>query len=148
MHRSSLDRLRNRHLLALDAALATLVPLLLYCLRYEGLHWPVGQLETLVAFTATTVPFLLAVYFAFGMYRQLWRYAGIAELELIFLAGFVGTIGSFFLGRFVDPLLGLAPHPIGLSMLFNTGLLNLVLLATPRVFHRLGRVPLVDLASR
>src|SRR5690348_5479076 len=142
MQRASIDKLRNRHLLVVDAMLAALVPFLLYLLRYEGLHWPTGQLETLVAFTAVTVPVRLLIYYLTGMYKQLWRFAGISELELVFLAGVAGAIASFFVGRFIDPALGISPRRMGLAMLFNGGMLNLVFLAAPRVFVRLGRVPL------
>jgi FlaA1/EpsC-like NDP-sugar epimerase len=145
MSRPSIDKLRNRHLLVLDTALAAFVPILLYLLRYEGLQWPDGQLKTVVTFTILSLPVQLAIYFAFGMYKQLWRFAGIAELELVFLAGFAAAIASFVIGRFVDPAFGLAPQRMGLSILFNYGILNLVVLATPRVFLRLGRIPLVDL---
>jgi len=146
MSQPSIDKLRNRHLLVLDTAFAALIPALMYLLRYEGLKWPPGQLETVVVFTVLTVPIRVAVYFAFGMYRQLWRFAGIAELELIFLAGFAAAIASFVIGRFINPAFGLAPQPVGLSILFNAGILNLVLLAAPRVLLRLGRVPLLDLS--
>ena len=145
MSRCAISKLRNRHLFVLDAALAALVPALLFCLRYEGLNWPAGQLETMVVFTVLTVPARLALYHAFGMYRQLWRFAGIAELELVFIAGFAAAIVTFVIGRFIDPAFGLAPQRIGLSVLFDAGILNLVLLAAPRVFLRLGRVPLLDL---
>jgi FlaA1/EpsC-like NDP-sugar epimerase len=108
-------------------------------------QWPSGQLATVVIFTLLTVPVRLAVYFAFGVYRQLWRYAGITELEVVFLAGLAAAVASFLIGRFIDPAFGLAPRRMGLSILFNAGILNLVLLAAPRVFLRLGRIPLVDL---
>src|SRR5690348_14475948 len=98
MPRPSIDKLRNRHLLLLDGAFAALVPALLYCLRFEGVHWPPGQLTTVLIFTALTVPIRLGVYYAFGMYRQLWRFAGIAELEVVFLAGLTAALVSFIVG--------------------------------------------------
>jgi FlaA1/EpsC-like NDP-sugar epimerase len=145
MSRASIDRLRNRHLLVVDAVLALFVPFFLYALRYEGLHWPAGQLETLVVFTAISVPLRLVIYQLAGMYKQLWRFAGIAELELVFLAGLASGIACFLVGRYIDPAVGLAPRRMGLSMLFNGAMLNLVMLAGPRVFVRLGRVPLIGL---
>ena len=148
MRRNSVEKLRNRHLLVLDTICIIAAPLLLYVLRYEGLHWPKGEPDTMATFTAMSVVLRLPVYYLFGMYRQLWRYAGLSELELVFVAGLAGAVGSFFFGRFIDPALGLAPHRMSLSMLFNCGMLSLVLLAAPRVLSRVGKVPLVGLAVR
>jgi len=67
-------------------------------------------------------------------------------LELFFLAGFAAGIASFLIGRYLDPALGMAPQRMGLSILFNSGMLNLVLLAAPRVLLRVGRIPLLGLA--
>ena len=79
--------LRNRHLFLLDAALLSVLPALLYVLRFEGFSWGPEHTRTAIVFTLWTVPTQLAIFAAFGLYRRLWRYASITELELIFVAG-------------------------------------------------------------
>jgi FlaA1/EpsC-like NDP-sugar epimerase len=142
MRRLYIDRLRNRHLMVLDVVFTALAPLLLYTLRFEGFHWPAGQLETAIIFSATTLPVRIGIYYAFGLYRRLWRYAGVAELELIFLACVVASVASFFVGRFILPPTGMAPRVVPLSVLVNGSVLSLLVVATPRILMRMGGVRL------
>src|SRR5215218_85053 len=104
-----MDRVRNRHLLLSDLLLLLASPFLLYALRFEGWTWAPEHLRTALVFTALAVPIQLAVLQAFGLYRRLWRYASIDELELIFVAGATAGSVAAWLGIFGVREIGLAP---------------------------------------
>lgn len=81
----------------------------------------------------------LVLYYAFGLYNSLWKYAGLYELLQCTLAGFFGSllgvavdkVGSFFsvlnLGNF--------PPPVYIISTF----LIIGLCGTMRLFYRMGR---------
>src|SRR3712207_5624818 len=100
-----MSRFRNRYLLALDAILLTVSPFAVYALRFEGLDWGPAHTVTAVVFTALTLPIRLGIFYAFGLYKRLWRYASIAELQLIFVAGVTASVVCGVLG-FLLPSLG------------------------------------------
>ena len=129
---------RNRHMLLLDLVLLSLSPLLVYALRFEGVDWPELELRTAFLFTAYTVPLRIAVYSAFGLYRRLWRYASITELELIFVAGVTASVLASLVGLTVLPGLGLLPARVPVSVLFTNGLLSIGIIAAPRFLARIG----------
>ena len=129
---------RNRHLLALDALLLSLSPFLVYCLRFEGLGWGSDHVHTAIVFTAASVPTRLVIYWIFGLYRRLWRYASIAEVNRIFIAGVSASVVSAVLGFFLLPQLGLVAVRVPVSVLFTNGLLSLGIIAAPRLLARIG----------
>src|SRR5690349_18912658 len=81
-----MPRYRNRHLLALDALLLSFSPFFVFALRFESLHWEPAYSRTALIFAAVSVPLQLAIYWVFGLYRRLWRYASVSELERIVVA--------------------------------------------------------------
>ena len=130
--------LRNRYLLLIDVILLSVAPFLLYALRFEGYQWPPNQFHNALIFTLAAVPALILIYVLFGIYSTLWRYASIAELELIVVAGITGWVMTALLGIAVLPALSLMVSRVPLSVLFNYGVLSIVLLAAPRLLIRVG----------
>lgn len=96
--------LRGRHLFLIDVLLVMLAYILSFALRFDNLaFWTEFLKHTLILF-----PFLLVklvVFYQFGLYRQVWRYAGIRELMTIAGAVTVSTliIGSITLLLWVMP---------------------------------------------
>jgi FlaA1/EpsC-like NDP-sugar epimerase len=129
---------RNRHLLALDALLLSLSPFLVYTLRFEGKAWRPGHPHTALAYTAMSVPIGLLIYWAFGLYRRLWRYASISELERIIVAGVVAAATNSIIGYALLPRLGITPVRVPVSVLFTNGLLSIFIIAAPRLLARIG----------
>ncbi|OPY92469.1 MAG: UDP-N-acetyl-alpha-D-glucosamine C6 dehydratase [Syntrophaceae bacterium PtaU1.Bin231] len=90
-------------LVGLDALLVALAHLASYALRFEG-DIPPWQWENL----ERTLPFLLAVklvaFYGFGLYRGLWRYTGIVDLQNVLKAASAATailaLAILFLYRF------------------------------------------------
>ena len=100
-------KLRNRHLLALDALLLGTLSVLALVMRYEGFDWPAGTNQTLFWSLLIGLPIKLFIFWAFGLYKGLWQYASLAELERIFVAGAVAAVVSFVRGAILFPALGL-----------------------------------------
>ena len=130
--------LRNRHLFAIDAILIAAAPFLLYALRFEGFVWPPGQFHSALVFALVSVPARLVLYWLFGVYRTLWRYASIAEMEQVVVAGIAGSVVAAVIGATILPEFGLIASRVPLSVLFNGGVLSVVFLAAPRLLMRMG----------
>ena len=74
--------LRNRHLFVLDAFLLGLCTLLAYVVRFEGFDWGPAHLQTALVYLAVTVPLKLGVLLYVGLYRRLWRFAGVVSVNV------------------------------------------------------------------
>ena len=97
--------MRNRIFLALDLVLCAGMVLLAFAARFEGVSWPPAVQSIAIAYLAVVVPLKIILFFSVGLYRRLWRYASIADLEIILIAAFLGAVrrllslGSGFLPR-------------------------------------------------
>jgi FlaA1/EpsC-like NDP-sugar epimerase len=131
-------RLRNRHILELDALFFATVPFVLYAFRFEGWNWTPEHRATALTFGLVQLPVALLLCYAFGMYRRLWRYASIAELELIGFAGASVGVVNGLLGGVILPRLHLTPVRVPLSVLFTYGVLAVCVLALPRLLSRVS----------
>jgi FlaA1/EpsC-like NDP-sugar epimerase len=129
--------LRNRHLLMLDALLLGLCTLAAYVVRFEGFDWGPHNLYTALVYLALSLPLKLAVLHYVGLYRRLWRFAGVAELEHILVATAISASLSSLLGAALLPGLGITPIRVPLSVLFIDGCLSAGSVALPRLFIRL-----------
>jgi FlaA1/EpsC-like NDP-sugar epimerase len=87
---SFLLHLRNRHFLVLDLFVFLLTPVLALALRVDNstdiAHYMASLLLVMLLFPAIKLP----VFYTAGMYRRLWRYAGIDDLIYIALLSLVG----------------------------------------------------------
>jgi FlaA1/EpsC-like NDP-sugar epimerase len=130
--------LRNRYLVFSDAAFLLAAPFIAYGLRFEGWSWAPEHRATAIAFAEISVPVSLAIFYFFGLYRRLWRYASIAELELI--AGAVATadVIAVTLGGWALPSFGVTPVRVPLAALFVVALLNFAAVGTPRMLMRIA----------
>ena len=70
------ERVRNRVFVASDAAAIAFAAFAAFTIRFEGLSW-IGTSEGRVAreFLLVALPLKLALFWAFGLYRRLWRTA-------------------------------------------------------------------------
>ncbi|HXG45171.1 MAG TPA: nucleoside-diphosphate sugar epimerase/dehydratase [Gemmatimonadales bacterium] len=136
--------LRNRHLLALDLVLLPLATWLAFVIRFEGFGWIAAYRETAATFAATSLPLKIGVLLGFGLYRRLWRFASVSELEAILSAAAASGTACFLLGALALPGLGITPLRVPLSVLVLDALLTGALFATPRLgvralrWHRNG----------
>jgi perosamine synthetase len=85
----------------------------------------------------------LPLYYAFGLYDRLWRYAGIAEVARIIVASLSSIILIYLVNFFVLPTVGV-PHSYSYSILLLDGSLNLFLLGGSRFSGRILRNWLIN----
>jgi FlaA1/EpsC-like NDP-sugar epimerase len=121
----------------MDAASLLAAPLWSYFVRFEGFDWGPLDLRTALLFVAFSLPLKLSILHGFGLYRRLWRHAGIAELERILLATTISAVSMAILGAVVLPTLGITPLRVPLSVLFIDACLTAALVALPRLLVRL-----------
>ena len=121
----------------LDASLLGLCTLLAYVIRFEGFEWGGANVHTAFVYLALSVPLKLGVLLYVGLYRRLWRFAGVAELEHILVATAISASLSTLLGAALLPASGITPLRVPLSVLFIDACLSVGVVALPRLFIRL-----------
>ena len=127
---------RNRHLLLLDLAFVPLATLLAFTLRFEGWDWPAQYRSIAFWFLACALPCKMLLLYGFGLYRRLWRFASISELEVIVAATASSGLLSLVLGALLLPGIGVIALRVPLGVLANDALLTGVLVALPRLIVR------------
>jgi FlaA1/EpsC-like NDP-sugar epimerase len=128
--------LRNRYLLASDVLLFTASVILAFALRFEGFEWGPDQSHTAAVYLFCSLPVKVFVLWWAGLYRRLWRYAGLIELERLILASGVSGFAGLAIGGLILPAAGLTFSRVPLSVLFIDGLLTGVFAALPRLAVR------------
>jgi len=127
--------MRNRYFLLLDAVLLALVPLVALVLRLEGFEGLAGFEQTLIWFTVLTLPLRLAIAWRAGLYRCVWRFASITELERILVAGLVIASVTTVIGLGL-PFAG-TPQRMPISAIAIDAMLTLAVLAGSRLGARI-----------
>jgi len=126
------DRLRSRSAaLAHDLATIPVAWLTAYWLRFNLGTIPPDFLEGALVALPLVMLVQGLVYWWFGLYRGIWRFASLPDLTRIAKAVFTGTALTLFL-LFVFNRMGQVPRSVPALFL----VLQLVLLAGPRLFYR------------
>lgn len=128
-----LMRLKNRHLLLIDAVIFAIAPKLALALRLDGQVNLENHLPELVWATLLFIIVKLTLLYSFGFYRRCWRYASVDELQ---------HIGMMTLAAIVlQTLLFSLPHPtiasatlldLPRSLPFLDGIISFVLVGAVR----------------
>ncbi len=90
-------RINKRYifLIIIDLFLVASSYLMAIMLRFE-FHPPAAQIDQYLRHLSALLIFSLVVFFAFGFYRRLWRYASIGDLNAIVIAITLSTAIIFF----------------------------------------------------
>jgi FlaA1/EpsC-like NDP-sugar epimerase len=136
-HPSERRHVRNRYFLLSDAGGLPLGLYVAFVLRFEGFDWPSDYRAAFVALLPTALILKLALFYLSGLYRRLWEFAGVAELERLVLSTFGAATIVAALGLGLLPWAGLAPVRLPLSVVAIDAALTLVVLAVPRLVVRL-----------
>lgn len=131
-------RFRNRYLLVSDFLGLAALPFVVYALRFETWNWGEQERATAMAFAVVMVPVQLAVLLGFGLYRRMWRFASIWELELIFAAGALAAVASWLIGAVLLPWTGMTEVRVPLSVLAMHSLFSIAIIAIPRLLLRVA----------
>ncbi len=128
--------MRNRFFFFLDALLLPLATWLAFVARFEGTSFGEQFTLVLVGFLLATYPLKLLVLYAMGMYRRLWRYASIADVERTVAACLLSAGIAAILGAVILPALGLIPSRVPLAALLVDAGLTTVLVTGSRFIAR------------
>jgi dTDP-glucose 4,6-dehydratase len=125
-----------RYLVLVDLISVLCAIVLSYVIRYEALInvWPRLRGARVLLLTAPLIR--VAVHYSFRLYRRVWRYASVQELQVILLDGIVGSILIFVTNVWLLPLLGI-PYHRSYSILFLEGVVSTALLGGTRFLLRL-----------
>jgi FlaA1/EpsC-like NDP-sugar epimerase len=131
---------RNRYLFGSDLFLFASSTILAFALRFEGFEWPTGQTLGALLYLGLSLPIKLYIFWGFGLYRRLWRYMGMVEVERLISASGASGLMGLLLGAVVLPTVGWTSSRVPISVLFMDGLLTAAVAAMPRLAVRaLGR---------
>ena len=89
-----LTQFKNRNfyiVLALDLILFILAHVGAYLIRFE-FRLSANELNNMVSALLFIVPFKAAVFFGFGLYRGMWRYAGMSDMWRLFKASLFSSL--------------------------------------------------------
>jgi FlaA1/EpsC-like NDP-sugar epimerase len=143
-----MTRFRNRYLLGVDAALLIVLPFFAYSLRFESFTWPAADSRAALVFAFVMVPLEIVILLGFGLYRRMWRFASVSEMQLIFAAGLLASVLSWIVGGVLIQRLGLAPVRVPYSVLALHSIFSIGVIATPRLLLRIaGRTTLARRVS-
>jgi FlaA1/EpsC-like NDP-sugar epimerase len=125
-------RIRNRYLFASDLACFASSTVLAYALRFEGFEWGAIQNQAALAYLLCSLPIKLAIFWRVGIYRRLWRYAGVVDVERLISAAITSGLACLLFGALLLPVSGISEIRVPLSVLFLDGLLTAAFAAAPR----------------
>jgi FlaA1/EpsC-like NDP-sugar epimerase len=133
-------QVRNRYLLASDLCLFVSATGISYALRFEGFDWGAPHRQAAIVYLLVSLVVKLYVQWSVGIYRRLWRYAGIIDVERLISSATISGVTCLLLGGLVLPTIGLTEVRVPLSVLVMDGLLTAAFAALPRLGVRaLGR---------
>ncbi|MEO6778700.1 MAG: nucleoside-diphosphate sugar epimerase/dehydratase [Gemmatimonadaceae bacterium] len=128
--------IRSRYLIILDAGSLLAAVALAYALRFDGLPLGAADRLTAIIFAAVATPTALAVFVFTGLYRRIWSYASVAEVERIIVGVSIATVCSAIIGLIILPVTGLTPVRVPISVVALDALLSGALIVAPRLFFR------------
>ncbi|MFN0179410.1 MAG: polysaccharide biosynthesis protein [Gemmatimonadales bacterium] len=124
--------LRNRYIALFDVVGLSAAFLLAYAVRFESLLWPGPHEATFLRALPVLVAFKVALFYGFGLYRRIWRHAGVAELERIVTVSTISAFAVVVLGVWLLPALGLLVPRVPVSVAFLDAALTPIVIAMPR----------------
>jgi FlaA1/EpsC-like NDP-sugar epimerase len=123
--------------MAADAVLLPLVAALAFVTRYEGTALPAGVDTVLLAYVGLAVPLKLLAMWRSGLYGRLWRYASIADLEVLGIAVAAAGLVGAAVGLGVIPFAHFTLARVPLSVLLLDALLSAAAISLPRLLVRM-----------
>jgi FlaA1/EpsC-like NDP-sugar epimerase len=130
-----LPRLRNRAFFLSDLILLSACGLLAFAARYEGPWDPVVR-QMMWTFLLTSVPIKLVLLVSLGLYRRLWRYASVSDVEMLVSAAAACAVVDALLGVVALPAFGLTESRLSYAVVLLNACLCALAIALPRLALR------------
>jgi FlaA1/EpsC-like NDP-sugar epimerase len=132
---SRLPGLRNRAFFASDFLLLPTCSLLAFVARYDGL-WGPPLTRVFWSFVAISLPLKIIVLLSFGLYRRLWRYASVSDLELLVGAAGACAVVDVVVGGVFVPAFGFMADRLSYAVILLDACLCAAAIAFPRLTIR------------
>jgi FlaA1/EpsC-like NDP-sugar epimerase len=134
---SRIPRLRNRAFFLSDLLLLPICAYIAFAARFEGAWTP--QLDlSFRTFVVVAVLLKLLVLISLGLYRRLWRYASVNDVQTLLQAAAICALIDGALGLVVLPLLGVVDGRLSLAVILLTACLSAVAITLPRLAIRVS----------
>lgn len=128
----------DRILLPLDATVSILAVLLASAFRFESWIPPEPYPGVLGWYIAVSLPVRMVLFVLSGLYRRMWRFAGMVDFERVLIVTAISGGLGLVLGAWVLPAVGLVPVRVPLSILALDALATMALVAAPRFAVRVS----------
>jgi FlaA1/EpsC-like NDP-sugar epimerase/EAL domain-containing protein (putative c-di-GMP-specific phosphodiesterase class I) len=122
----------NRHLMAVDAIIFLITPILALSIRLDGWTLTSQYFDSLALATAIFVTLKISVLAACGFYRRYWRFAGVDELAYFSLLTVVFTLFQSIALYTVNSIASLPVNFLPNSLPFLDGLFSFLLVGAVR----------------
>jgi len=133
---SKFINLKNRYFIVIDLVIFFLTPSIAMFLRLDSVNLFNKYLTPLLFFTLIFTLVKLLVSYKMGMYRRIWKHAGIDELVLIILTVFIVGVINVILFIVLKSLTIIPPIPRSLPYIDT--LITTILLGASRMSIRLS----------
>jgi FlaA1/EpsC-like NDP-sugar epimerase len=130
-----IPRLRNRAFFVSDLILLPACVVLAFAARFEG-PWDGSIVQPMQVFLLASVPLKLLALISLGLYRRLWRYASVSDVEMLVTAAAISAVIDFSLGVVLLPLFQLTPGRLSFAVVLLSACLSAVAIALPRLASR------------
>jgi FlaA1/EpsC-like NDP-sugar epimerase len=128
---------RNRYLISIDTLGLALAAMLAYGLCISSLGNFSDGYRIVLIFALIAIPIKLVVFAGTGLYRRIWSYASVAELERIVGGLIIASLCAAVVGELVVPFLNATSQTVPLPILAIDSLLAGAFIITPRLFFRI-----------
>jgi FlaA1/EpsC-like NDP-sugar epimerase/EAL domain-containing protein (putative c-di-GMP-specific phosphodiesterase class I) len=122
----------NRHLMAVDAIIFLITPILALSVRLDGWMLASRYFDSLALATAIFVTLKISVLAACGFYRRYWRFAGVDELAYFSLLTMIFTLFQIIALSAINSIAGLSINFLPSSLPFLDGLFSFLLVGAVR----------------
>jgi FlaA1/EpsC-like NDP-sugar epimerase len=130
-----IPRFRNRAFFASDLLLLPACAYIAFAARFEG-PWSPEIQAVFWAFVATAIPLKMLALVSLGLYRRLWRYASVSDVEMLLKASVVCALIDGLLGLVVLPITGYVNGRLSLAVILLTACLSAAFITLPRLAIR------------
>jgi FlaA1/EpsC-like NDP-sugar epimerase len=127
--------MRNRAFFGFDLLLLPLAAVVAFSARFEG-PLPADVERALWVFMLSAVPLKLVLLFWLGLYRRLWRYASVADLEMLIAGAGACALVDVVLGTVGLRAIGLLPGRLSYAVILLDACLSALVIALPRLAVR------------
>jgi FlaA1/EpsC-like NDP-sugar epimerase len=106
-----------------------------FAARFEG-PWTPDIVAVFAAYLSAAIPLNLLALVTLGLYRRLWRYASVSDVEMLLKAAGACALIDAALGLVVLPALGLVSGRVSLAVILLTACLSSAAITLPRLAIR------------